>query len=171
MNIKDENYLEETLKNEVKKNGGDKLSKKEKDALMQEAKVTIDFLTKIDEVELPKDNYVIFTDGNEQLYYENGEFYIISTTDGLKKRLKKSKKEATDLYLDYFIKYQLNPILDARGENTNLNKENPKKQPKTIKDKKIEVEVKEEKEQEQEVKEEKQKMNQEKKIEMDDREI
>ena len=123
MNIKDENYLEDTLKKEVEKNGGANLSKKEKEALMQEAKVTIDFLNKVDEVELPKDNYVIFTDGNEQLYYENGEFYIISTTNGLKKKIKRTKKEATDMYLDYFIKYQLNPILDARGESTQVQRD------------------------------------------------
>ncbi len=171
MNIKDENYLEDTIKREVEKNGGANLSKKEKEALMQEAKVTVDFLTKVDEVELPKDNYVIFTDGNEQLYYENGEFYIISTTNGLKKKVKKTKKEATDMYLDYFIKYQLNPILDARGESTKVERNVPKKQ---IEDKRIEVESKEEVKQEiaPEIEEEQKNVQEkEKKFEMDDREI
>lgn len=171
MNIKDENYLEDTIKKEVEKNGGANLSKKEKEALMQEAKVTVDFLTKVDEVELPKDNYVIFTDGNEQLYYENGEFYIISTTNGLKKKVKKTKKEATDMYLDYFIKYQLNPILDARGESTKVERNVPKKQ---LEDKSIEVEAKEEVKQEivPEIEEEQKNVQEkEKKFEMDDREI
>lgn len=138
---------------------------------MQEAKVTIDFLTKVDEVELPKDNYVIFTDGNEQLYYENGEFYVISATNGLKKKVKKTKKEATDMYLDYFIKYQLNPILDARGESTQVQRKAPTKQPK---DKNIEVELKDEIKQENipEVQEEQKNVQEkEKKFEMDDREL
>ncbi len=170
MNIKDENYLEDTLKKEVEKNGGANLSKKEKEALMQEAKVTIDFLNKVDEVELPKDNYVIFTDGNEQLYYENGEFYIISTTNGLKKKIKRTKKEATDMYLDYFIKYQLNPILDARGESTQVQRNVPTKQQN---DRNIEVEVKEEIKQEivPDIDEQKSVQEKEKKFEMDDREI
>ena len=63
---------------------------------------------------MPSDKYVIFTDGEEQLYYENGEFFSISSTDSTKRKKKKTKKEATDMYLDYFIKYQLNPILDQR---------------------------------------------------------
>ena len=90
------------------------LSKEEIKKLTEEAKNSIDFLQKIDEVELPSDKYVIFTDGEEQLYYENGEFFSISSTDSTKRKKKKTKKEATDMYLDYFIKYQLNPILDQR---------------------------------------------------------
>ncbi len=138
MDIKDENYLEDSIKREVQKQDG-KLSKKEKEALMQEAKVTIDFLNKVEEIELPKDNYVIFTEGDEQLYYENGEFYVISSTDGLKKKKKKTKKEATDMYLDYFIKYQLNPILDARGQNKDVQRKAPQKT-KTIEKNKAEIE-------------------------------
>ncbi len=138
MDIKDENYLEDSIKREVQKQDG-KLSKKEKEALMQEAKVTIDFLNKVEEIELPKDNYVIFTEGDEQLYYENGEFYVISSTDGLKKKKKKTKKEATDMYLDYFIKYQLNPILDARGQSKDVQRKAPQKT-KTIEENKVEIE-------------------------------
>lgn len=172
MNIKDENYLEDTLRKEVEKNAGANLSKKEKDELMHEAKVTIDFLSKVDEVELPKDNYVIFTDGEEQLYYENGEFYVISSTNGLKKKVKRTKKEATDMYLDYFIKYQLNPILDARGESTQVQKEAPQKQSINMEDKNIEVELKTEIKEEilPEINENKIE-EKEKKFEMDDREI
>lgn len=140
MDIKDENYLEDSIKREVQKQDG-KLSKKEKEALMQEAKVTIEFLNKVEEIELPKDNYVIFTEGDEQLYYENGEFYVISSTDGLKKKKKKTKKEATDMYLDYFIKYQLNPILDARGQSKDVQRKAPQKtKTKTIEKNKTEIE-------------------------------
>ena len=92
---------------------------------IEEGKVTIDFMEKINDVEIPDNtNYVIFTDGEEQLIYENGEFYVVSTTSSLRKKVKKTKKEATDMYLDYFIKYQLNPLLDAR----NLSDEKVKEQ-------------------------------------------
>ena len=109
--------LEEVFRKEVLKSMDDKISEKEKKALIEEAKTTLDFLDKIDEVELPSENYVIFTDGKEQLLYENGEFYVISTTDSLRQKVKKTKKQATDMYLDFFIKYQLNPILDLKSEN------------------------------------------------------
>ena len=85
----EKDFLEESLRKEVLKSMDDKLSEKQKKELMEEARVALDFLNKIDEVEIPKENYVIFTDGKEQLLYENGEFYVISTTDS--SRMKKKK--------------------------------------------------------------------------------
>ena len=113
-NQEEKNSLEEIFKKEIAKNKKE-LTKEEIKKLTEEARESIDFLKKIDEIELPKDKYVIFTDGEEQLFYENGEFYIISATDSTKTKKKKTKKEATDLYLNFFIKYQLNPILDLRN--------------------------------------------------------
>ena len=143
----DKDFLEETFRKEVLKSMDDKLSKKKKKELMEEANVSLKFLDKINEVELPKDNYVIFTDGKEQLIYENGEFYVVSSTSTLKQKKKKTKKEATDMYLDYFIKYQLNPILDSRKakqrtiEEKAKNKANKTKQiQKVAEDKKIKKE-------------------------------
>lgn len=107
--------LEEEFKKEILKNSNKELSKEEIKKLTDEAMVSINFLEKIEEIQIPSDKYVVFTDGEEQLYYENGEFYVISTTDSKKERKKKTKKEATDMYLDFFIKYQLNPILDQRN--------------------------------------------------------
>lgn len=103
----DKDFLEESFRKEVLKSMDDKLSEKEKKELMEEANVSLKFLDKINEVELPKDNYVIFTDGKEQLVYENGEFYIVSSTNSLKQKKKKTKKEATDMYLDYFLNISL----------------------------------------------------------------
>ena len=111
----EKDFLEESFRKEVLNSMDEKLSAKQKEALKEEASVTVDFLNKIDEIELPKDNYIVFTDGKEQLLYENGDFYVVSTTDSLKKKKKKTKKEATDMYLDFFIKYQLNPILDSNN--------------------------------------------------------
>ena len=134
----DKDFLEESFRKEVLKSMDDKLSEKEKKELMEEANVSLKFLDKINEVELPKDNYVIFTDGKEQLVYENGEFYIVSSTNSLKQKKKKTKKEATDMYLDYFIKYQLNPILDQRKAKEKVRAEQTKtKADKTIQLQKI----------------------------------
>ena len=151
----DKNSLEEIFRKEVLKNKKE-LSKEEIKKLTEEARESIDFLKKIDEIELPKDKYVIFTDGDEQLFYENGEFYIISTTDSTKIKKKKTKKEATDMYLNFFIKYQLNPILDQRNKKEieskqkvaiakkMLNRDKKEKEQKQVKekskDKKIEKE-------------------------------
>ena len=108
--------LEEEFKKEVLKTIDSKEEQKLMQEWIEEGKVTIDFMEKINDVEIPDNtNYVIFTDGEEQLIYENGEFYVVSTTSSLRKKVKKTKKEATDMYLDYFIKYQLNPLLDARN--------------------------------------------------------
>ncbi|MBR2785843.1 MAG: hypothetical protein IKD74_07690 [Clostridia bacterium] len=108
--------LEEEFKKEVLKTIDSKEEQKLMEEWIEEGKVTIDFMEKINDVEIPDStNYVIFTDGEEQLVYENGEFYVVSTTSSLRKKVKKTKKEATDMYLDYFIKYQLNPLLDARN--------------------------------------------------------
>lgn len=135
--------LEEDFRKEILKNIDKKLSKEEIQKLSKEVNENLNFLQKIDEVELPSDNYVIFTDGDEQLYYENGEFYVISTTDGKKARKKKSKKEATDMYLNYFIKYQLNPILDVINADKDRTKDIVKEKAKTRANKqKVEVEIK-----------------------------
>lgn len=122
----EKDFLEESFRKEVLKSMDEKLSAKQKEALKEEASVTVDFLNKINEIELPKDNYIVFTDGKEQLLYENGDFYVVSTTDSLKKKKKKTKKEATDMYLDFFIKYQLNPILDSK--NMSKDKSEPSKE-------------------------------------------
>lgn len=144
--------LEEVFRKEVLKSLDDKISEKDKKALIEEAKTTLDFLDKIDEVELPSDNYVIFTDGKEQLLYENGEFFVISATDSLRQKVKKTKKQATDMYLDFFIKYQLNPILDLKGQNKEKEVQTPQKvkeakkieknvEEKKLEDKKIELDI------------------------------
>lgn len=63
------------------------------------------------------DNRVIFTDGEEQLVYEDGEFFLVSSTDSLKTKIKKKREEARNMYIEYFIKYQLNPILKQKELN------------------------------------------------------
>lgn len=122
--MNDKQSLEEEFKKEVLKTIDSKEEQKLMEEWIEEGKVSIDFMEKIEDVEIPDNsNYVIFTDGEEQLVYENGEFYVVSTTSSLRKKVKKTKKEATDMYLDYFIKYQLNPLLDARHLNDDKQKD------------------------------------------------
>ena len=64
-------------------------------------------------------NRVIFTDGEEQLVFEDGEFFMVSSIDSQKSRKKVKREEARNMYIEYFIKYQLNPIIKQR-ENDEL---------------------------------------------------
>lgn len=82
--------------------------------LKKEVKESIEFLKLIDEIKLPRDKYVIYNDGDEQLIYENGEFFIQSATDSSKKRKKVKRLEAKDMYMEYIIKYILNPIIKKK---------------------------------------------------------
>lgn len=91
-------------------------------------KENIDFLGKIDNIEeYNGEKRIVFTDGNEQLLYEKGEFFIISTIDSKKEKNKITKIKAKEMFLEYFITYILNPT---------INKENG--EIKTIEIKKIE---------------------------------
>ena len=67
------------------------LTKEEIEILQKQAKESTEFMELIEKIQLPKDNYVIFTDGEEQLVYENGEFFIVSTTDSTKAKKKKKR--------------------------------------------------------------------------------
>lgn len=73
-----------------------------------------DFLRKLNEINIMIEDRVIYTDGDEQLLYVYGEFYIIDTVTGSKKK-KISKKEARDLYIEYFITYILNPMIEKKN--------------------------------------------------------
>ncbi len=86
------------------------LSPSEIAKLKEKVKESTDFKHLIESVEIPKDNYVIFTDGEEQLVYENGEFFLVSTVDSTKTKKKKKRLEAKDMYIEYFIRYTLNKI-------------------------------------------------------------
>ncbi len=75
----------------------------------------IDFLNKLDEINVSaKDYRVIVTLGEEELVYDNGEFYLCNTKDSRVKRKKIGKSQAKDIYIEYFIRYILNPILEER---------------------------------------------------------
>lgn len=102
------------------------LSKEEVEKLLKESNESIEFLEKLKSINMGDDSYrIIFTDGNEQLLYDNGEFFLIDTTNSNGQRKKISKKDARDIYMEYFIRYILNPIIKKQEEiRTMNNKEN-----------------------------------------------
>ncbi len=111
-----EEDISEVVKNSLKQK---ELSKEEVDKLLKETKESIEFLNKVKEIDLNDTiDRVIFTDGDIQLVYINGEFFEVSTIDSTKKKKKKKKQEARDMYLEYFIKYQLNPLLELQKNKT-----------------------------------------------------
>lgn len=61
-------------------------------------------------------NKVIFTDGNKQLVFENGEFFEASSTDATKGKVKLTRKEATDKYIEYYLNNLLNPLIAKKNE-------------------------------------------------------
>ena len=106
--------LGKDIVNKIVENMDVALTDKQIKELEKEAAGSTEFMKALDNVEIPTDNYVVFTDGDEQLLYENGEFYVISTKDTPLRRKKKTKKEATEMYLNYFINYQLNGLLGSK---------------------------------------------------------
>ena len=107
------------------------------------------------------DKYVIFTNGKEQLYYENGEFFIISAIDSKKAKRKIKREEARNLYNEFYIMTVLNPLLKQKQEKGTLTKSQvkeviiDKEKVKKEKDKKEEIaqEVKKQVKEEKDVKE------------------
>ena len=114
--------LGKNIVDKLLENMGKDLTEKQIRDLKREAEGSIDFIKAIDNVKIPTENYVVFTDGDEQVLYENGDFFIISTTDTPLRRKKISKKEATERYLQFFITYELNRLI-ARGNEPKKEKE------------------------------------------------
>ena len=99
-----------------KAENAEQLSKEEIAKLLGQAKASTEFLKLIDNIKIPEEKYVVYTDGELQLIYENGEFFMVSTTDGSGEKKKITRKKAIDSYLEYFIKYQINPIIAKRKQ-------------------------------------------------------
>lgn len=106
--------IDENLKDIMKRaEKSKKLSAAEIEQLKKELQDSQDFLKLIDQIDTEAEyDRVIFTDGNEELIYIDGEFFVVDTIDSTKPKQKKKKSEARDMYLEYFIRYTLNPLIE-----------------------------------------------------------
>jgi len=95
-----------------------KLTDTEVKKILEEVNKSFDFEKMLNDIKqkypLQNDKYVIFTNGKEQLYYENGEFFVISATNSKGEKKKIKRKEALDLYNEYYIVNVLNPLLKRK---------------------------------------------------------
>lgn len=112
--VKIDSEVKEIIKKAIKSN---KIKKEKIDEKFVKNEILehVDFLKKLNEIDMISENHrIIFTDKNEQLLYTDGEFYIIDTlTNEKKKKLK--KREAHDAYVEYFITYTLNPLIEKKN--------------------------------------------------------
>ena len=116
------------------------LSADELNKLMADAMENVDFLKVLDEINVTSNGKrVIFVDGKACLVYDSGVFYIEDSMDTKKGKKKLTKNQATELYVEYFFRYILNPALEqkklheqVRSVATRINKEKEKaiKEPK-----------------------------------------
>ena len=128
-NTDEKTVLDDNAKDIIKRaEKGEILSKSEIKRILEESKDSIEFLKKLENLVIPDEpNRVIFTDGEEQLVYINGEFYIASSTDDTIVKKKKTKQEAKNMYLEYFIKYQSSSIKVEEKSNVKLKEQNIEK--------------------------------------------
>lgn len=69
---------------------------------------SLNFLKLIDEIDITADKYkVILTLGENELIYDDGEFYISETLNENKRR-KIARKYAQQMYVDYMMRYHIN---------------------------------------------------------------
>lgn len=125
--VQEENKIDSNTKEIIKKANAERnLSDAEKKALIQKINEDFNFRKMINEIslshDLKLDKYVIFTNGKEQLYYENGEFFLISTIDSKKERKKIKREEARNLYNEYYMVTVLNPLLKQKNKGIKLTK-------------------------------------------------
>ena len=84
---------------------------------VSEASEIFDYSKELSKISIPSSqNKVIYTDGMIQLKYENGEFFKVDTKDATSNKVKLTRKEATDMYVEFFIKSRLNPLIARKQE-------------------------------------------------------
>lgn len=125
--VQEENNIDSNTKEIIKKANAERnLSDAEKKALIQKINEDFNFRKMINEIslshDLKLDKYVIFTNGKEQLYYENGEFFLISTIDSKEAKKKIKREEARNLYNEYYMVTVLNPLLKQKNKGIKLTK-------------------------------------------------
>ena len=75
------------------------------------------YQAELNKIDISHSNKIVhYTDGNRQLMSDNGEFFEVSTTDATQTPIKKTRKEATDMYIEYTINNILNPLIKRKKE-------------------------------------------------------
>lgn len=102
----------------IKKTANEKhISDTEKQKLIKNLSSLSAYTQELNRISIPSyNNKVIYTSGNKQLLFENGEFFEVSAIDATKERVKLTRKEATDKYIEYFIGNVLNPLIARKNE-------------------------------------------------------
>ena len=127
IDISNEEYKEIVKKSLNEKN----VSDADKEKLIKKMSNLSDYGNELNKIVVPGyNNKVIFTNGNKQLVYENGEFFEVSSTDATKEKVKLTRKEATDRYVEYFIDNVLNPLI-AKKNDLGITKKSKEKEEKT----------------------------------------
>ena len=121
--VKIDNNIQEKLDpglKEVFKNGNNaimckNLSKEQIEQLKKNIDKEFNLELAVEEVSIkfPKKR-VIFIDGNDELVYDDGEFYIEDTVDSKKDKKKLSKQKAMERYIEFFVRYTLNPLIEEK---------------------------------------------------------
>lgn len=105
--------IKNAVAKEIKKKN--KLTELEMQKLLKEANENVEFLHTLDEIEIPNSGKkVIFVDGKACLVYDNGVFYVEDSMDSRKNKKKLTRKEATELYVEYFFRYIMNPAIEKK---------------------------------------------------------
>ena len=120
-NNQEEKKIDENLQEIMKKaSKNPNMSESEAKELILKINKEFDFEKILEELKqkhpLGNDKYVIFTNSNEQLYYENGEFFLIAATDIAKPKKKITRMQALELYNQYYITNVLNPLLKQKNK-------------------------------------------------------
>ncbi len=85
--------------------------------------VHVDFLEIVDKVDIAAESYrVLLILGENELVYDNGEFYIGETLKS-DSRKKISRKQAQSIFVDYYVRHHINADVKEKVEHTEIQKE------------------------------------------------
>ncbi len=105
--------IKREIEKSIKKNKN--LSQEEMNKIMEEANENIDFLNTLKEIDISSPSKrVIFVDGKACLVYDNGVFYVEDSVDSRKNKKKLTRQQATELYVEYFFRYIMNPAIQQK---------------------------------------------------------
>lgn len=111
-----EENLMDVYTNLNKGTGLDGLSKEQLEALKKSIESEFNLNEKVEAINIkfPKKR-VIYVDGELQLVYDDGEFLLEDTVDSKKASKKLTKKKAMELYVEFFVRYTLNPLIEQKN--------------------------------------------------------